>query len=294
MIAPPPPAAVVSLPASAPLTLEGALVLARFSARRVSAPESVLAGDAPVSDKLAAIDAIHSKIPDEPKAAKVAALDALAAAASGAAQPPEVRAKALTFAGYAMPQVEDEAARARALFVLLDALKSPAYRIFALRGLGPGCHGLPKAGEALLQGGLLDLLDGSVAGEERETALVALFSFVSTRDDLSIRAPSLVKDLDRRLLGPIEADPAHFVADPRFTPGSRAMAAAIVWSSARHREELGQRAPGARVHALLVRLAAIETDETTLGWLKTYRDAAPAKPSKPGRKRFQADGAGEH
>lgn len=274
----PPPAAVAAAPASTPLTLESAFVLARFSARRVASPESVLASDAPASDKVSAIDAIHSKIPSEPKAKKIAALDDLIAAASGAGQPPEVRAKALTFAGYAMPQVDDDAARSRALSVLLGALKQPAYRIFALRGLGPACHGLPKTGEPLLQGALLDLLDSGVAGEERETALVALFSFVSTRDDLFKRAPSLVAELDRRLLGPIEADPARFVEDPRFTSGARAMAVATLWTSARHREELGQPAPGARVHALLVRLCGIETDETVLGWLKTYLDAAPAKP----------------
>ncbi|HXS99783.1 MAG TPA: hypothetical protein VN915_03860 [Elusimicrobiota bacterium] len=281
MFAPPPPPAAVSIPASAPLTLESAFALARFSARRVSAPDSVLASDAPVADKLAAIDAIHSQIPDEPKAGKVAALDALTAAASSASQPPEVRAKALTFAGYAMNQVDDDAARSRALTVILAALKLPPYRIFALRGLGPAAHGTPKADEPRYQAALLDLLDGDVAGEERETALVALFSFISTREDLAKRAPALVSELDRRLLGPIEADPARFVADPRFTPGARAMAAAIVWSSARHREQLGRPAAGARVHALLVKLAALETDETTLGWLKTYRDAAPGKSSKP-------------
>lgn len=290
MFAPPPPPAAVSIPAAAPTTLESAFTLARFSARRVSAPESVLSSDASVEDKLAALDAILSKIPNEPKAAKVAALDALTAAAGAAAQPPEVRAKAVTFAGYAMNQVEDDAARTRALTAILAALKLPAYRIFALRGLGPASHGLPKADEPRYQAALLDLLEGGVAGEERETALVALFSFVSTKDDLAKRSPALVAELDKRLLGPVEADPARFVADPRYTPGARAMTAAILWSSARHREELGQNAAGARVHALLVRLAAIETDATTLGWLKTYRDAAPAKPAKPGAKPLRRRG----
>jgi len=280
---PPPPAAVVAAPAAAP-TLESAFTLASFSARRVSAPETVLAGEAPVDDKLAALDAIQSKIPNASKAEKVAALDALTAAAASAKQPPEVRAKALTFAGYAMNQVEDDAARSRALTVILAALKLPPYRIFALRGLGPAAHGTPKADEPRYQAALLDLLDGDAAGEERETALVALFAFVSTRDDLAKRSPALVAELDKRLLGPVEADPARFVADPRFTPGARAMTAAIVWSSARRREELGQPAAGARVHALLVRLCAVETDETALGWLKTYRDAAPAKPAKPAAK----------
>ena len=278
MIAQAPPEAVAAAPASAPALLEAAFLEARVSARRVSDPASVLASDAPASDKLAAIDALHSRIPTEPLGSKISALDALTAAAGGTNQPPEVRAKALTFVGYAMPQVEDDGARGRALVVLLAALKMPAYRIFALRGFGPACHGLRKADEGLYQGGLLDLLDGPVAGEERETALVALFSFVSTREDLSKREPALVAALDARLLGPIEADPARFASDPRFTPGARAMAIATVWMSARHRQALGQTAVAARVHVLLVRLASVETDPTVLGWIATYRDAAPARP----------------
>jgi hypothetical protein len=280
MIAQAPPAAVAAAPAAImPSTLEAAFAAARASARTVSDPASVLASAAPSADKLAAIDALHSRIPNEPLSAKIAALDALTAAAAGAGQPPEVRAKALTFLGYAMPQVENDAARTRALTVLLPALKMPAYRIFALRGLGPACHGLPKADEASYQGALLDLLDGSISGEERETALVALYSFVSTRDDLAKRDPALVASLDARLLGPVDADPARFVGDARFTPGARAMAVATVWSSARHRQALGQAAPAVRVHALLVRLAAVETDATVLGWIRTYRDAAPARPA---------------
>jgi hypothetical protein len=275
------------------MTLEAAFVAARLSARRVSAPESTLTSGASADDKLAALDAIQSRIPDEPARAKTADLDALTAAASAASQPPEVRARALAYAGYAMNQVEDDAARSRALSVLLAALKLPTYRIFALRGLGPAAHGTPKTQEARLQGGLLDLLDGPSSGEERETALVDLFSFVSTKGDLSKRSPALVADLDKRLLGFIEGDPARFVADPRFTPGARAMAAAIVWASARHREALGQTAAGARVHALLVRLCALETDATALGWLQTYRDAAPAKPARSARRR-RSDGAGDH
>ena len=277
MIAQAPPAAVSRIAASAPYLLEAAFLEARASARRVSDPSAVLAGDAPASDKLAAIAALHSRIPTEPLAFRINALDALAAAAGGAGQPPEVRAKALEVLGYAMPQVDDDGARGRALNVLLAALKSPAYRIFALRGLGPASHGLRKSDEALFQGSLLDLLDGPVAGEERETALVSLFAFVSSRDDLARRAPALVAALDARLLAPLEASPERFVSDPRFTPGARAMEIATVWTSARHRQALGQSAPPARVHVLLVRLAAVETDPTVLGWIATYRDAAPAR-----------------
>lgn len=264
MIAQAPPAAVSQIPASAPASLESAFLALRFAARTVSDPAAVLKSAAPAADKLAAIDALHSRIPAAPPAFKIAALDALASGA-GAGQPPEVRAKALTYLGYAMPQVDDDGARGRGLAVLLAALKDPAYRVFALRGLGPAGHGLPKSDEAALQGALLDLLDGSISGEERETAFVALFSFVSTRDDLSKRAPALVASLDSRLLGPMEADPA------------RALAIATVWSSARERQALGQAAPAERVRLVLVRLAAVETDETVLGWIRTYRDAAPAR-----------------
>jgi hypothetical protein len=282
MIAQAPPAAVAAAPAAVmPLALEAAFAAARASARRVSDPASTLASaESSTSDKLTAIDVLHSGIPTEPRAAKVAAFDALAAAAGSAGQPPEVRAKALTFLGYAMPQVEDDAARTRGLTVLLAALKSPAYRIFALRGLGPACHDLPEADDAALQGGLLDLLDGSIAGEERETALVALFSFVSTRDALSKKEPALVAAQDARLLAPIEADPARFAADSRFTPGARSLEIASIWMSARHRETLGSPAAGVRVHALLVRLASVETDPTVLGWIRIYRDAAPARAAK--------------
>src|SRR2546430_2243685 len=150
MIAQAPPAAAAAAPDVAPASLEAAFVMARLSARTVSDPASVLASGASASDKLAAIDALHSRIPDAPRPAQINALDALAAAAGSLSQPPEVRAKALTFLGYSMPQVEDDSARTRGLAVLLDALKSPAYRIFALRGLGPACHGLPKADEAAL------------------------------------------------------------------------------------------------------------------------------------------------
>ncbi|MDE2509691.1 MAG: hypothetical protein KGL74_01095 [Elusimicrobia bacterium] len=268
MIVPVPPA--VSAP-----SLETAFLLARAAARPAAAPTEVLSGSGPLDGKLAAIDVLHSRVPTEPKPRRIADLDALAAAATSAAQPPEVRAKALAYLGYAMPQVPDDAARSRGLKVLLDALRSPAYRIYALRGLGPACHGLPEADDALLQGALLDLLDGPVSGEERETALLALYAFVSTRDDLATRAPGLVSQLDDRLLAPIEADPAGFVADGRETPGARALTAAILWSSARHRQTLGNPAPAARVNALLDRLLALEPDPGTRDWLKNYRDAAP-------------------
>ncbi|MFI5346426.1 MAG: hypothetical protein ACHQ51_08635 [Elusimicrobiota bacterium] len=277
MIVPVPPAAVAVVSDSAP-SLEAAFVLARAAARPPASPPATLSGAGPVAGKLAAIDALHDRIPGEPKARQIAALDALAAAAVADSQPPEVRAKALAYLGYSMPQVPDDAARTRGLKVLLDALKSPAYRLYALRGLGPACHGLPLADDALLQGALLDLLDGPVAGEERQTALLALYAFVSTRDDLVTRAPALIAQLDDRLLAPVEANPAGFVSDPRAAPGSRALVLACLWSSARHRHSLGNPAAVARVNALLDRLATLETDPVVRGWIKTYRDAAPPPP----------------
>ena len=291
MFATAPPAVVAVAPESALVSLEAAMTEARSGARRVSDPGSVLASDASVKDKLAAIDVLHSGIPTEPRAKQVAALDALAAAAVSTKQPPEVRAKALTFLGYAMPQVKDDDARTRGLKVLIAALAKPAYRIYALRGFGPACHELPKADEPAYQGALLDLLDGPVAGEERETALVALYSFVSTRDDLAKRAPALVAQLDERLLTPIEGDPDGFVIDPRTTPGSREMAAATIWMSARLRQSLGNPKPAARVHAVLARLAAVETDPTALGWIKIYRDAPPPAPASTTKRPTDPEGA---
>jgi hypothetical protein len=267
----------LSAPESAP-SLEAGFILVRAAARAAPRPAAVLAGAGSIADKLSAIDTLHDAIPTEPKPRQIAALDQLAAAASSAAQPPEVRAKALTSLGYAMPQVADDAARGRALTVLLGALGSPAYRVYALRGLGPACHGLPKADEARLQSALLDLLDGPVAGEERQTALVALFSFVSTREDLAKRDPALVAQLDSRLIGPAEANPAAFISDPRATPGARSLVIAVIWSSARHRQALGEPAAAARVNALLDRLLTLERDPEVRAWLQSYRNAAPPAP----------------
>ena len=116
MFVPAPPAAV-SEPAP---SLEAAFVLARAAALPVAASVGDLLGSGAIAAKLAAIDALHSRIPTEPKPRQIAALDQLAAAASSAPNP-EVRAKALSYLGYAMPQVNDDAARSRGLKVLLDA-----------------------------------------------------------------------------------------------------------------------------------------------------------------------------
>src|SRR5260221_9851556 len=115
-----------------------------------------------------------------------------------ASKPAAVRSRAMAQLGYALPRVEDESARASAFPVLFAALKEPAYRLFALRGLASASHGLPEALEADYQAALLKVLDGPSAGEERQTALVALFAFVSHREDLAQRKPELVAELDRR------------------------------------------------------------------------------------------------
>lgn len=205
-----PPAVAAPAPADAPVTLEAAFVFARAAAVRAKAPASspsavLKSAAASVEEKLAAVDALQSKIPRAPRAQQAAALDALAlAASSGGGQPPEVRAKALAVLGYALPPADDDAARLRALPVLLAALGEPAYRLYALRGLGPACHGLPKAGEAALLSALLDLLDGPLAGEERQTALTDLYSFVGPRQDLPARAPALADAVDARVRAPLE------------------------------------------------------------------------------------------
>lgn len=274
-----PPAAYAASAETAPATIEAAFVLARAVSRRAASvggnPLQVLAGKGTADEKLAAIDAIQSKIPNDKKPQQAAALDALTAAAGSTAQPAAVRAKALTVLGYSMFPADDDAARLRALPVLLAALRDPAYRIFALRGLGPACHGLPKAGEGAMQGALLDLLDGPLGGEERQTALTALYAFVSTREDLFKRDPALVAQLDLRLLTVMERSPAGFCLDPRYSPGARALAIATVWASARHLYALGHPDALSRVNRLLDALAAFETDPTTLAWIRSYRTAAP-------------------
>jgi len=264
-------------PSPAEFTLEGVYAVAHAAARKAADPRAVLAGESSTTaEKLSAIDSIHSRLPGQTAASQRAAVSALVDASADPRQPPEVRAKALTHLGYAVPVIEDEKTRAKAVNALLSNLPSQTYRIYALRGLGPAAHDLPDALEAPVQKTLLDLLTGPVAGEERATALVALQSFLSTRDDLWERKPSLVAQLDESLLAPLEADPAAFVNDPRGCVASRQLTLSVVWTSARHRETGGNKAPVLRVHALLNRLAKIETSPTVLGWIEIYRRSGPA------------------
>lgn len=272
VIFPAPAVLAVPAPSLSPLTLEGAFAAARAAARGAADPRVVLGSDgSTLEEKLAAIDAIHARVPAQNLAGRRAAVNALAAAAVDAAQPPEVRAKALTHLGYIVPLADDERARAKGVETLLAALQSPTYRIYALRGLAPASHGLPESHEALVLGALLDLLDGPVAGEERATAMVALYAFVSPRDDLPKRKPALLAQLDARLLAPLEAAPADFVFDPRGSEASRQMAVAVLWSAARHRERHGDHAAAARTRALLDRLAEVETSPSVRAWIDLYR-----------------------
>jgi hypothetical protein len=274
-----PIAPVAAAPASRPATLEAAFASARAAARASADPASVLRDPAAsVQAKLDALDALQDRIPEQKPAAQAASLDAIGRAAADAGQPAAVRAKALTLLGYAVPPVENAAARERAIRVLLAALREPAFRLFVLRGLGPAAHGLPPALEPEYENALLDLLDGPIAGEERETALVALSGFVSGGEDMPKRAPQLLSALDARLLAPIEADPAAFARDPRSTPASRELTAAVIWIGARHRAAAGDPAPAARVKALLARLIALEPDAGARAWYASYRDADPPKP----------------
>jgi hypothetical protein len=277
MIATPAPAAYVPAPEAA--TLEASFVRAAAAARGAADPASVLRDDgASVAQQLDALDALQDRIPGQKPGPQAASLDALAAAAQDARLAPAVRAKALTLLGCAVPPVENEAARGRAVRVLLSALGDPAYRLFVLRGLGPASHGLPKALEPDFEEALLDLLDGPISGEERETALVALNGFISGGDDFAKRAPALLATLNRRVLEPLWDDPAAFARDPRGTPDSRELTAAILWIGTRHQQAAGDAAPAALFKTLMTRLIAVEPDAGARAWYASYRDAPPPKP----------------
>jgi len=263
----------------APLVLEAAFASARKAARAAADPAAVLRDPgAALDDRLAAVDALQSRVPYATAAQQKAAVEALLAAAQDTRQPAAVRAKALTYLGYALARVGDEAVRVRAFPVLFSALEDPAYRLFSLRGLGPASHALPEAQEAACLDALLALLAGPSSGEERATALVDVLAFVGSREDLAKRKPALAAELDARLLVPIEADPAAFVKDPRSTPAARELQIAAVWTNARHRQAAGDAAPAARVKALLERLKAVETDPTVGAWIETYLSAPPPPP----------------
>jgi hypothetical protein len=259
-------------PALPPVSLEAAFFEARAASKPAEDPISILSRAASPAEKLGALEALHSSLPLVPQARRVKGLDAIRAVAVSAAEAPEVRARALTYLGYAVPVVGDENARAAAVRALLDSTRG-AYRVFALRGLGPATHDLPAAVEGEFQATLLELLGSALAEEERVTALVALDAFVRTRDDLPRRRPDLVAALEAKILVPMEADPAAFASSG--TPGSRSLMVAVVWHAARNRAMNRDAAALARVHALLTKLMPLETDAAVRAEIASFL-AAPA------------------
>ncbi|MCM2305410.1 MAG: hypothetical protein NDJ72_11950 [Elusimicrobia bacterium] len=265
-------------PALPPVSLEAAYVEVRAAARPAEDPISILGRAASPAEKLAALESLHSSLPLAPQARRAKGLEAIRAVAVSPAEAPAVRAKALLYLGYAVPVVGDEGARAAAVIALLDSTRSPAYRIFALRGLAPATHDLPAVLEAPVQTTLLGLLDSTLSAEDRITALVVLDAFVRSREDLPRRRPDLVAELEARALLPIEADPAAFAA--RGLPGARALMIAVIWHSARNRAANGEGAALERASALLTRLAALETDASVKAQIAAFLAAPPPEPAR--------------
>lgn len=260
-------------PALPPVTLESAFIAARAAARPAEDPISILRRAAPPAEKLAALEKLHGSLPSAPQARRAQGLEAMRAAAASSGEAPAVRAKALLYLGYSVPVVGDENARAAAIRTLLGAAGTPAYRVFALRGLAPATHDLPPALEAPVQEALLVLLGGPLTDEERITALVALDAFVRSREDLPRRRPDLAGALESALVAPLEADPAAFAAGG--PPAVRALTIAVVWHAARARAATGDPAALARAGALLAALAALETDPSVKAQIAAFLAAPP-------------------
>lgn len=260
-------------PALPPPALESAYALVRAAAKPAEDPIAVLARAASPAEKLAALESLHSSLPFAPQNRRTKGLAALRAVAESAADAPAVRAKALMYLGYAVPVVGDEHARAAAVRTLLSATASPAYRVYALRGLAPATHDLPAALEGETQAVLLDLLVLPLGAEEKIVALVALDAFTRSRDDLPRRRPDLVNALEAAVLAPIEADPAGFAA--KGSPSARGLELAIVWHSARNRAANGESTALVRINALLTTLAALETDPAVKLQIAAFLAAPP-------------------
>jgi len=177
------------------------------------------------------------------------------------------------YLGYAVPVVGDEQARAAAVRTLLSATASPAYRVYALRGLAPATHDLPAALEGETQAVLLDLLVLPLGEVEKITTLVALDAFTRSRQDLPRRRPDLVTALETAVLVPIEVDPAAFAA--KGYPSARGLEIAIVWHSARNRAAIGEFAALARVNMLLASLATLEGDAGVKRQIDAFLAAPP-------------------
>ena len=262
-------------PALPPITLESAFVSLRAAVKPAEDPISVLSRGASPAEKLAALETLHSSLPLAPQARRTKGLEALRAVAVSPAEAPAVRAKAMMYLGYAVPVVGDEKARAAAVTSLLDAAATPAYRVFALRGLAPATHDLPESVEAAFQTTMLDLLASTLNEEERVTALVALDAFVRTREDLPRRRPDLVRALDEAMLVPLEAAPGAFAA--AGSPSARGLTLAVVWHSARNRFAAGEAAALDRANAVLTKLAALETDAAVKAEIAAFLAAEAPK-----------------
>jgi hypothetical protein len=260
-------------PALPPVSLESAFIIARAAAKPAEDPISVLSRAASAGEKLAALETLHASLPLAPQARRTKGLEAIRAVAVSPAEAPAVRAKALMHLGYAVPVVGDENARASAVRAMLDMTASPAYRVFALRGLAPATHYLPESVETAFQETILDLLAATLTSEEQITALLALDSFTRAREDLPRRRPDLVASFEARVLVPIEADPAAFVLGGM--PSTRGLMIAVVWHSARNRFAAGEPAALDRVNALLTKLATFETDPSVKAEIAAFL-AAPA------------------
>lgn len=264
---------LASAPALPPITLESAYVAARAAARPAEDPIAILGRAAPPAEKLAALEQLHSSLPSAPQVRRALGLEAMRAVAASSGEAPAVRAKALLYLGYSVPVVGDENARGAAVRTLLEAARTPAYRVFALRGLAPATHDLPAAMEAPAQEVLLALLGGTLTAEERITALVALDAFVRSREDLPRRRPDLASALEAGLVVPLEADPAAFAAGG--PPAVRALTIAVVWHAARARAATGEPQALARAGALLSALAALETDPAVKAQIAAFLSAPP-------------------
>lgn len=262
-------------PALPPASLESAFVRLSAAAKPAEDPISVLSRAASPAEKLAALETLHGSLPLAPQARRAKGLEAMRAAAASEAEAPAVRAKALMYLGYSVPVVGDLSARTAAVLCLLEAAASPAYRVFALRGLAPATHDLPEAVEGAFQEAMLRLLAGTLTEEERITALLALDSFARAREDLPRRRPDLVAALDAAVAAPIEASPAAFAASG--SPSVRALTIALLWHAARNRYSAGEPAALDRANALLAKLAPLETDPSVKAEIAAFLAAEAPK-----------------
>jgi hypothetical protein len=243
-----PPAVHAAPPPGAALDLHEGFVLVRAAVEKAKDPKAVLKSDAPAEEKLAALDLMLGALHGKKLAKQRETMNAFVAAWQDARQPPAVRARALTYVGYGAPAIDDGAMDKKSFDALLSALADADYRIHALRGMGPAAHGLPDALEERFLDAILGLLDRPVTGDERVTALVALFALVSSHDDMLVRKPALARRLDERVLARLE-DAPRFVADPLESPESRSLFISVAWSGARLREQRGHDAAVRRLRA---------------------------------------------